>query len=105
MELPLLQMKNPLGQEDIMGLGYLYYLHAACRIPQLVAVTLPGSVRGYNQANNKIGLDQITSASVVNDTAKFGAPPGARNAHLLDVDSTADVKLALKSQTANAANY
>lgn len=70
--------------------------------PQFVAVTLPGSVRGHNQANNKIGLDQITSASAVNDTAKFGTPSGTKNAHLLDVRSTADVKLALKSQTANA---
>lgn len=29
-------------------------------------------------------------------------PPRRQNAHLLDVRSTADVKLALKSQTANA---
>lgn len=65
-----------------MGLGYLYYLYAECRIPQFVAVTLPGSVRGHNQANNKIGLDQITPASVVNDTAKFGAPPPAPGTHI-----------------------
>lgn len=44
------------------------------RSPYLSIVDSPGSGRGHNQANNKISLDQITSALVVNDTAKFGAP-------------------------------
>lgn len=49
-------------------------VHPKERIPLLISVALPGSGRGHNQANNKISSDQITSALVVNDTAKFGAP-------------------------------
>lgn len=44
------------------------------KAPLFISVALPGSGRGHNQANNEISLDQITSAVVVNDTAKFGAP-------------------------------
>lgn len=69
--------------------------------PLLNAVTQPGSGRGHNQAYNEIRLDQITSALVVNDTAKFG-PPGAKNAHLLHVHCPAEVELTLKSQPTNA---
>lgn len=81
------------------GLGYLYYLHEAGSPFSLQSLCQGQS---EDQANNKIGLDQIISASAVNDTAKFGTPSGTMNAHLLDVRSTADVKLALKSQTVNA---
>lgn len=42
--------------------------------PLFICVTVHGSGKGHNQANNKITLDQITSALVVNDTKKFGAP-------------------------------
>lgn len=38
-----------------------------------VCVTVRGSGKGHNQTNNKISLDQITSALVVNDTKKFRA--------------------------------
>lgn len=56
-------------------LSFFCMHHAAIEKDHLfISVALPGSGRGHNQANNKISLDQITSALVVNDTATFGAP-------------------------------
>lgn len=61
--------------------------------PLLVCVGVRGSGKGHNQANNKITLDQITSALVVNDTKKFGVPPEPRTPILSNVRGAAEVKL------------
>lgn len=61
--------------------------------PLFVCVAVRGSGKGHNLANNKITLDQITSALVVNDTKKFGAPPEPRTPILSNVRGAAKVKL------------
>lgn len=69
--------------------------------PLFISVALPGSGRGQNQANNKIGLDEITLPQWLMILQSL-EPPGTKNAHLSDVRSAAEVKLTLKSQTTNA---
>lgn len=70
---------------------FVFFVNVHCTTKQnvllFISLAFSGSGRGYNQANNKISLDQITSALVVNDTAKFGAP-GAKNVHLLGICSS-----------------
>lgn len=99
--------KIPLGGGG--GVGGVLRDWVICIVCVRRAVSMPHSLLSLYQGQSEDTIRLIIKQGLIKlllppwlMTLQSLQPPGARNAHLLDVRSTADVKLALKLRRANA---